>query len=218
MARLCFGGAHLRFGSRLHGSRLPRTGDPPRTKVASDALRVFFAIWPEAAARDALAQRASEIAAETGGRAPAIENLHLTIAFVGEVAGDRLEALSAAGVAATAHVPAFDLSLDRVGAFRGSGIAWAGASSVPAELAQLVGQLNSALTAQGFPTDPRPFQAHVTLARRCRRRFAEKPATPIAWMVAKLTLNASELAPGGPRYRELAAWPLGHRAADDAAT
>ncbi len=180
---------------------------------ASDKLRVFFAVWPDAAARDALAKRASEVAADAGGRAPAIENLHLTLAFVGEVAIDRADALRAVGHAATAGVPAFDLSLDRVGAFRGTGIAWAGASSVPAELAQLVGQLNAALTAQGFPTDPRPFQAHVTLARRCRRQPRTNHAAPIAWTVAKLVLNASDLGSGGPRYRELAVWPLGRFAA-----
>jgi 2'-5' RNA ligase len=191
---------------------------PPRTTAADHALRVFFAIWPDATARDALATLASTVAAEAGGRIPAIENLHLTLAFVGEVATDRVEALVAAGLAATAGVPAFDLVLDRVGAFRGSGIAWAGASSVPAELAQLLGQLNAALTAQGFRTDPRPFQAHVTLARRCRRQPRAIQATPIAWIVAKLALNASDLGAAGPRYRELAAWPLGHRAADGPAT
>ena len=92
-----------------------------------------------------------------------------------------------------------------------AGIAWAGASSVPAELAQLVRQLNDALMAQGFPTDPRPFQAHLTLARRCRRQPRANQAAPIAWTVARLVLNASDLGSGGPRYRELAAWPLGPR-------
>ena len=123
----------------------------------------------------------------------------------------RVAALRAAGLAAPAGIPAFDLSLDRVGAFRGAGIAWAGASSVPAELARLVSQLNDALTAEGFQTDPRPFQAHVTLARRCRRQPRANQATPIAWAVATLVLNASDLRSGGPRYRELAAWPLGPR-------
>ena len=195
------------------GSEVQR---PAAAAAGADAsLRVFFALWPDAQARDALAKRANVVAEEAGGRAPAIENLHLTLAFVGEVAADRVEALCAAGLAATADVPAFDLSLDRVGAFRGSGIAWAGASSVHADLAQLVSQLNDALTAQGFPTDLRPFQAHVTLARRCRRQPRANQATPIAWTVAKLVLNASDLGSGGPRYRELAAWPLGRRPAED---
>ena len=181
-------------------------------------LRVFFALWPDAGARDALATLSRAVVGQAGGRAPAAENLHLTLAFVGEVAFERVEVLRAVGLAATAGMPAFDLSLDRVGAFRGSGIAWAGASSVPAELARLVSQLNDALTAQGFPTDPRPFQAHVTLARRCRRAPAALRVAPITWTVDGMTLNASELAPGGSRYRELAGWPLGPRAADRPAT
>jgi len=174
-----------------------------------DVLRVFFAVWPDAAARDALAKLACAVAAEEGGRAPAQENLHLTLAFVGDVAEERVAALRAVGLEATIGVPAFDLALDRVGAFRGSGITWAGASRVPAALGHLVGRLNDALAAQGFPTDPRPFQAHVTLARRCRRQPGANLAPPIAWTVATLTLNASELAPGGSRYREIAGWPLG---------
>jgi 2'-5' RNA ligase len=180
----------------------------PKENGGSGSLRAFFAVWPDAAARDALAKLADTIAAEAGGRAPASENLHLTLAFVGEVASDRFEALLAVGLAAAAGVPAFDLALDRVGAFRGAGIAWAGAASVPAELAQLVSQLNDALAEQDFPTDPRPFQAHVTIARKCRRQPRANAARPIAWTVAKLALNASDLGSGGPRYRELAAWPL----------
>jgi 2'-5' RNA ligase len=180
--------------------------------AAVGTVRVFFAVWPDAAARDALAKLANEVAAEAGGRAPALANLHLTLAFVGEVAEERVAALCAIGLEAASGVPAFDLSLDRVGAFRGSGIAWAGASSVPAGLAQLVSQLNDALTAQGFPADPRPFHAHVTLARRCRRAADFGIAAPIAWRVGRLTLNASEALPAGPRYRALADWLLDGRA------
>jgi len=188
-----------------------RPASAPSPSQANAPLRVFFAVWPDAAAREALAKLARAVTAAAGGHAPAIENLHLTLAFVGDVAEERVAALRAVGLEASTGVPAFDLSLDRVGVFRGSGIAWAGASCIPAELLQLVSRLNEALTAQGFPTDPRPFQAHVTLARRCRRQPGANGATPIAWTVATLTLNASELAPGGPRYRELAAWSLGPR-------
>jgi len=182
---------------------------PPRTLMPADVLRVFFSVWPDAAARNALAKLANAVAAETGGRAPAIQNLHLTLAFVGDVAIDRIEALRVAGLAATEGVPAFNLSLDRVGAFRGAGIAWAGAAVTPPALLALARRLNDALAAAGFPTDPRPFQLHVTLARRCRRPPAATMCAPIAWAATGITLNASELAPGGSRYREIAGWPLG---------
>lgn len=175
--------------------------------------RLFFAVWPDAPARDALAMLARDVAARAGGRAPAADNLHLTLAFVGEVAADRLAALCAAGAEAAAGVAAFDLALDTVGAFRGSGIAWAGATGVPPALLGLVGRLDERLAARGFPTDTRAFHAHVTLARRCRRTPDAQLPAPIAWTVTRLVLNASELASGGPRYREIGVWPLGAAAA-----
>lgn len=172
-------------------------------------VRAFFALWPDAAARDALAELAHAVAVETGGRAPVAQNIHLTLAFLGEVSVARIAALQAIGAAAAAAATAFVVNFDRVGAFRGSGIAWAGASETPAELSRLAAELSAALSAAGFVTDPRPFHAHVTLARRCRRRTGVPLAAPIAWSVARLVLNASDLAPDGPRYRELAGWALG---------
>jgi len=143
------------------------------------------------------------------GRAPAAENLHLTLAFLGDVAATRIATLHAIGLAVAAAAPPFTLTLDRAGAFRGSGIAWAGASATPRELGELVRQLCDALTAEGFAIEHRTFQPHVTLARRCRKPGRIQIASPIAWNVSRVALNASETLPDGPRYRALADWRLG---------
>ncbi len=190
-----------------------RTPGPRRTRDGAGKLRLFFALWPDAAARAALAQLANEIAAKTGGRAPAIENLHLTLAFVGEVAGESVAALHGVGRVAAAGVAPFALILDRVGVFRSAGIAWAGASAPPPELVQLVAHLNAALASEDFPTERRTFQPHLTLARRCRIRVSGAIPAPIAWPVERITLNASETLPNGPRYRAVAQWRLGGPAA-----
>jgi len=50
-----------------------------------DKVRVFFALWPAATARDALAGLAHDVAARVQGRAPPDENLHMTLAFVGDI-------------------------------------------------------------------------------------------------------------------------------------
>jgi 2'-5' RNA ligase len=172
-------------------------------------VRVFFALWPDAAAGGALAGLACDVATQAGGRAPHAANLHVTLAFVGEVEADRVAVLCSIGKAVSAAVRPFQLVLDRVGMFRGSGIAWAGAAEAPAELLRLVLALNAALSSEGFVVDARPFHAHVTLARRCRRRTGATIKTPIAWPVTHLVLNASELTREGPRYREVGAWTLG---------
>ena len=180
-------------------------------------LRVFFALWPDAGARDALSALARDTAAQTGGRAPSAGNLHLTLAFLGDVAAARLAALHLIGSAVASAVHPFTLTLDRVGAFGDGGIASAGASAPPRELQRLVQLLTGALAQEGFPTERRAFHPHVTLARRCRRPVGTGTIVSIAWSVERITLNASERSPRGPRYCELGAWPIGLRTTDSGA-
>ena len=179
----------------------------------ADAIRVFFALWPDAAARDALATLAAAVGRQAGGRAPPAGNLHLTLAFVGETPTSRVAALEAIGVAAASAVLPFPLTLDRIGAFPAAGIAWAGPSAPPLEIVQLATRLGEGLAAEGFAVERRALHPHVTLARRCRRRQGDTSTTPITWTVARLALNVSDLSSGGPQYRELAGWPLGSHAA-----
>jgi 2'-5' RNA ligase len=188
---------------------MSQASPPPTSPAAPHSLRVFFALWPAEAARRAVAARARDVAASGRGRAPPMENVHLTLAFVGEVAAERLPALQAIGAQAATAVPPFTLRFDRVGAFRDSGIAWLGTGTAEPALQALVDALAAGLAASGFPVERRPFRAHVTLARRCARPPAAASVPALAWPVAGFTLTASELAPGGSRYRTLAAWPLG---------
>ena len=194
--------------------RMPeRRATNPRN--AEDSIRAFFALWPDPSASDALELLACETARRTQGRVPPSGNLHLTLVFVGDVAPTRVTALRAIGLVAASTAPPFPLTLDRTGTFRGSGVAWAGASAKPRELGELAQQLRDALTAEGFSIEHREFQPHVTLARRCRRPGNGQIAAPIVWTVSRIVLNASEPGSDGPRYRELASWPLGPRTADD---
>ena len=172
-------------------------------------LRVFFAVWPDASTRAAIAALAHEAAANAGGRPAPLENLHLTLAFIGDVPAERLAALQAIGAEAARTTPPFTLMLDRLGGFRDAGIAWLGTTPTPPALDALVGPMREALGAAGFPVDPRPFRVHVTLARRCRRRVRAATIAPIAWRVERMTLTASELGGEASRYRDLAAWAFG---------
>jgi 2'-5' RNA ligase len=177
-------------------------------------LRVFFALWPDAGARHALSALARDTAVQARGRAPSAGNLHLTLAFLGDVAATRIAALQAIGPAVASAVAPFTVTLDRVGAFGNGAIAWVGASAPPRELERLVQLLTGALAKDGFPTERRAFHPHVTLARHCRRPADSAAIAPIAWRVEQITLNASERAPSGPRYGELGAWLLGSHEAD----
>ena len=170
-------------------------------------LRVFFALWPDAAARERLAELARDVVRQAGGRASRPADHHLTLAFVGEVAPARIAALERIGAKAAREAAPFVLTLDRLGGFHRTGIGWLGAGAAPPELGRLVVALRAGLAAAAFAVEEPPFRAHVTLARRCG---AVAPATidPIAWRVERAKLTASELRPEGSRYRDLAWWPL----------
>jgi RNA 2',3'-cyclic 3'-phosphodiesterase len=168
----------------------------------------FFAVRPGAAARSRLAACARALLERSGGRAVPPANYHLTLAFLGSLAPERLAAATRAAAAVRAERFAF--TLDRVGSFRGARVAWAGSSAPAARLVELQARLARALAAGGFVLEERAFAPHVTLARRIERTVAREPIGAIAWDVAEFALMRSEAG----AYATLAAWPLGEMPPD----
>jgi 2'-5' RNA ligase len=168
--------------------------------------RLFFAVWPDEAARASIASLAREVAHASGGRATGADKIHLTLAFLGNQPAARIPALHR--LAEGVDAPAFVLSLDEIGCFPRTGIAWLGARSVQSGLAALHLQLRAGLQGDGFPTDERPYAPHLTLARRTKIALRRPLAEPIAWPVRSFALVASDLAAGGSSYRTIAEWRL----------
>jgi 2'-5' RNA ligase len=176
---------------------------------ATPRLRQFFAVWPDAAALTMTARAAAAAVRQAGGRATRTSNLHLTLAFVGEVSAEQSAQLHDIGAAAAAAATRCVLTLDRVGSFADSGIVWLGTAQPSPALAGLAAALGERLGAAGLHVERRPFRAHVTIARRCPRPVAEALADPIRWNVDALTLVTSELRPDGARYAIAQRWALG---------
>lgn len=175
--------------------------------MADKTLRLFFALWPDEATRSSLAALAQEVIVETGGRGVTAENIHLTLAFLGEQRARLVAEIDARSAAAT---PRFQVALDELGCWAKSGIAWLGASTMPAELAKLERNIVVALAALGLEGDERPFAAHVTLARRIVRPLRARMIQPIVWSVDSFALVSSEAARSGRDYRVVRKWPLAH--------
>lgn len=174
--------------------------------------RLFFALPVEPPVRDALGVLAEDVAHRAQGRAAAAANLHMTLAFLGSVARACLPLVEEVGArCAPSLVEAAPLAvtLDRMGSFRGAGVAWIGAAQVPQPLRSLQSALMHALAKGGFVVDQRPWNPHVTLARHCRLPpvVAVHPALQLP--VRALVLYESVSAAGGPRYEALARWPSG---------
>jgi 2'-5' RNA ligase len=171
-------------------------------------MRLFFALWPDTRARAALSRLAQEVARDGQGRAPREANLHLTLAFIGDVPQSRVEALLEVGQRVAALASPFPLTLERVGG-RAYGVAWLAPPSLPESLHRLHEDLATALDATGFSLQQRMFRPHVTLARDCARPAHRGHVAPIAWEVRRLSLVASTLAAGGSEYRNVGEWMLG---------
>lgn len=174
--------------------------------MTEPSRRVFFALWPDAAALDALEAAASAGEACCGGRRMRRDSLHLTLAFIGAVSSAQLEQLHeiAAGIAAEPY----ELVLDRLGWWAHNRILWAGCGETPSRQRRLYEALAGALTAAGFQLDPRPHVPHLTLLRHARCDGQPELAAPIRWRVEEFTLVESRPQADGARYHVLKSWPL----------
>jgi len=171
-----------------------------------DTMRVFYALVPDEGIRLQFTTLARDVARRSRGRAIAGDHVHLTLAFLGDVAITSLPLLRSIGDGLS-HAGAV-LEFNTLGAWRASGVAWIAPDVVPPALLDLHAALRDALANAGFALEVRPFRPHVTLARRCVMPQPRAHCAPIRWPVNRLKLVGSELRPEGPIYTELAMWPL----------
>lgn len=147
-----------------------------------------------------------------GGRVVAAANIHLTLAFLGSVAQDRLDELRAIGTGL--HTGDFELELARSGCWKRAAVGWVAPAQTPAPLQALVTRLGERLFRAGFSLDGKPFAAHVTVVRKTKctadaqTLLATLPLTLPAWRVRQLSLVRSVTFQTGPVYTPIAEWPL----------
>jgi len=166
--------------------------------------RVFFALWPDAAAREALAVHAARLAREARGRVVPAANFHLTLAFLGEVDAAGLDRARCA--AGRVDCPAFALGLDCQGSFRRAGVAWVGCREAPPPLLALQSALERSLGQEGFAPEPRPYAPHLTLARRIAVPVEAGTLQAVRWEARSFALVESRRDRGG--YANVAEWAL----------
>jgi 2'-5' RNA ligase len=169
--------------------------------------RLFFALWPDQDMRTRLFRLGGELLGDRRGRRIPPENLHLTLAFLGDVNAEHQGCLERE--AAALQTPSFTLMLEQAGFWPRKQLLWAGGVP-PAELLELVRALNQGLANCGLETETRPFRAHLTLARNARSPHLrpDRAITPLAWHVREFALVAAQTLPTGARYEVLRSWPL----------
>lgn len=162
-------------------------------------MRLFVAIRLSAEMRDALieAQNAMYDRGMRGNFTPE-ENLHLTLAFIGEYpdAQPVLDALE------DVRFAPFELSTEGVGCF--GDLWWAGLKE-SAPLAAVARRVRRALAEHGIPFDRKRFSPHITLLRRASGSAAGLRIAPAATTVEAVSLMRSDRGRNGMIYTELGA-------------
>lgn len=170
--------------------------------MADAALRLFFALWPDEAARTAMVRLQRCLGQPPGARPVAPENLHLTMAFLGMQPAALLPDIKA--ILQRLTVPEMTLEVDFYGCFSHPRIAWAGIRRPPPALAALHEALMGELKQCGIGHDKASaFRPHITLMRNAECEGG-KVDEPFSWHAPQLALVHSVTTPGGPIYTVLA--------------
>ncbi len=166
-------------------------------------MRLFIGIPIGRAARAALARAAAEMRGIADGRYVAQDMYHVTLAFLGELDGGRMDAVRAAMDEAAGCARPVPLTLAGTGSFgkAHSAILYAGVQGADG-LYPVADELRAALAARGLPFDPKPFKAHITLARRVNatETLLSSRIEPVAFCADGLTLFHSCRVNGALRY------------------
>jgi RNA 2',3'-cyclic 3'-phosphodiesterase len=185
-----------------------------RPPLRAPARRLFFALWATPEERRALSAAAAAAVGTSGGRAVPEENLHLTLAFLGQVPAARTTELAALAHrvgtnGALAGTPLV-LQFERLAYWHAPQILVA-LSSAGAAAAALAAGLQREASAAGFLPDLKPFRAHVTVARKVTHAAASTPLPSVSWKCAEFALVESRTIATGSVYSVLESYLLGKR-------
>ena len=150
-----------------------------------------------------------------------IENLHLTLQFLGHIDEAVVPAIrEALEAVARRHAP-FEVAVQGAGAFPSVArprVIWVGCAAGARELEALAGAVQAAMEPLGFPREQRAFAAHLTLGRlKVPRADAAltkaldsvKNADLGRMRVEAIHLVQSQLDPQGSIYTKLSSHRLG---------
>jgi 2'-5' RNA ligase len=170
---------------------------------AAPARRLFFALWPDETQRRELEHACAKAVRHSGGRPVPVPNLHVTLAFLGSVAGARIPDLRRIAREQAARLapdgPA-TITFARLAHWKDAQVLCALAAEQSPTARDLAVALQEAASALGLSPDRKPFQAHVTLARKVVRAGALPKLRPVVWRFDAFALIDSRTEPSGPVY------------------
>jgi 2'-5' RNA ligase len=155
------------------------TDAAPAPAPVSDSARLFLALWPDPAVREALRVWREAWTWPRGASPVATSKLHMTLHFLGNQPRERLDALLD-GLASP--FSPFSVRLD-VAELWHNGIAVLAPAAPPQLLLDLHARLTQALIGLGLQPEARAYRPHVTMARRASGAGLPPAGQVLDWQV-----------------------------------
>ena len=165
--------------------------------------RLFFALWPDDKTRNAIATVVKQAAQHHQGKLIRTDNLHLTLAFLGNVNQAQRESVEV--LAESISMTPFSLCLEHLGVFPKPKVLWLGVKEQPDSLKQLALSLEKGARDCGIKLDGKGFNPHVSLMRKVNQLHAFE-IDPIHWDVNQFCLIHSVTQPEGMTYQVVRKW------------
>lgn len=176
-------------------------------------IRAFIAINLPSSIRSLLNDTQDELRKQLPARTirwVPIQNIHLTLKFLGDIQEDRLPSISRELDLVTKDHSPFNLDLGHLGCFpnpKKPRVVWIGIQGETKELMVIQQRIEGSLRRLGWEAESRKFHPHLTLGRvRDSRQLA---VIKLPWghqihkegfIVDSITLFESQLQSGGARY------------------
>ena len=185
-----------------------------------EQIRAFIAIELPDDVKAALVRLQSSLKSERQPfmRWVHVEGIHLTLKFLGNIAAERVPAITDAMAKACRGIVPFHLELNGLGVFpnlRSPRVVWVGLIGETERLLELQARIEQALNPLGFTSEDRAFTPHLTLGRlregttrEERLKFGELVASTRSesmpsFEISAVSLMRSKLAPSGAVYSRL---------------
>jgi 2'-5' RNA ligase len=164
-------------------------------------MRLFVAINFKAETRARLIALREELRTKSqSGNFSRDENLHLTLAFIGEVSPKKLDKIKA--IMDTVTFEPFEVAIDRLGTFARGTLWWAGLRE-DKPLMWLQREVEHKLALCGFEMDGRDYHPHITLGREVVTDCKPWTVEPFGETSSAIDLMRSERADGKLTYTEI---------------
>lgn len=161
-------------------------------------LRLFIAINFNIETRSRLIALREELHSRSQhGNFTSDENLHLTLAFIGEVSPKKIDKIKA--IMDTVTFEPFPVTVERLGTFSRGTLWWAGLRE-DKPLLNLQYEVAYKLALCGFEMDGRDYHPHITLGREVMTDTAPWQVLPFGETVTNIELMKSERIGGKLTY------------------